>query len=151
SVLSNWGSVTSGTTWDDPYLKATAVSDISQCLKQIGGDVSWTSEKNRGLSIGLGTLVGSIAEAKALGGGCDPFPPSAWDNPDSFSSFDTNSYGASAGIKGTGIDVLSISGTRYAFISAIHSSPAQADFWIVDITDPENPVFVSKYNSGKGL
>ena len=136
---------------DNFYDRFRTITDISPCVKFVGSETDWTSEKSKSMGISFGTLVANIASAQALGGGCDPFPPGDWDNPDTFGSFDSNTYGSSAGIKGTGIDIATISGIQYAFISAQHANKDESDLWILDISNPQNPLYINDFDTSGGL
>ncbi|MBY0539272.1 hypothetical protein K2P56_02455 [Patescibacteria group bacterium] len=124
------------------------VTNSSPCLKITDTSFSTSTEKNRALSAGIVSAVASIQNALALGGGCDPFPPSTeWDNPDSLGSVDVS------GADGTGVDAQWFNGHRYAFVTADPSSGGNEDFYVFGVDDPENPTdpAVGELNTGNGL
>src|SRR3989338_2495048 len=131
------------------YDSVTNIDDISDCMKSVDRDTTWTSEKNRGQYSSMKTLVANWAAAKANGGGCSPIPPSdEWDNPDSFGSVDLS------GADGTGVDVRSVGGINYAFVTADPGALPAEDFMVVDVSDPDNidpSIDVRAINTGLGL
>lgn len=125
---------------------ARTVASVSPCLKTVNDAYSTSTEKSRSLQSGVTTIVASIDAARALGGGCDPFPPPpGWENPDSFGSTDVS------GADGTGVDAQWIGGHRYVFVSADPSSVGKEDFYVFTVDDPQNPSLTAQLNTGKGL
>ncbi len=129
------------------YTKQNVSTSISPCLKEIESSTLWNTEHGRGQHVTVRTSLGSVSEARAQGGGCDPFSPiDLWDNPSSFGSVDV------AGSDGTGIAVRGISGNTYAFITASSSAPIGADFIVVDSTNAQAPSVVgAPLTAFKGL
>lgn len=129
------------------YTQQNTLTSISPCLKKIESSASWNSEHGRGQHIGLSTYLGSVDEARAMGGGCDPFAPiDAWDNPRSYGSVDV------AGSDGTGIAVRGIGGNTYAFITADPTPLSGDDFIVVDSTNAQSPSVVgTPLTAFKGL
>lgn len=131
------------------YEATTTVEDISPCVKFVGSDLGWESEKSRSQSSGLGSLVGSIEEAKSLGSPCDPFPPNDWDTPEVFGSVSASEINGSA----KDVVVSYISSERYAFLAVNHNSDSSKDdFYSVNVSDPTNPIVSpNSINTGFGL
>jgi hypothetical protein len=127
------------------YDETQEVSTIAPCMKALEHRTFWDTEHNRSLSVGLATLVASLDVASALGGDCDPFPPTEWDNPESYGSVDIG------GAEGTGVAARSIGGTRYAFLTASPSAAGQDDLYIYDVEDAQNPSEAASVNTGVGL
>jgi hypothetical protein len=94
--------------------------------------------------------VPSITEAQKLGGGCDPFPPSdTWDSPKKY----PNGVTLSA-VNANDVAVISNAGKRIAILVASPQgagNDAAEDVYTYDLSDPANPIFLSKLNTGKGL
>lgn len=131
---------------DQGYSTSTTVGYTSPCVKEVTSRVSWTSDKSRSLSASVTTLVASVAEARLLGGGCDPLTPlEGWENPGSFGSIDVS------GADGTGIAARWVSGHRYVFLTADPSSSAKEDLYIFSADTPNSPTLVAAINTGKGL
>ncbi|MFM2374780.1 MAG: hypothetical protein RLZZ234_775 [Candidatus Parcubacteria bacterium] len=122
------------------YTQNNNVTNISPCVKQITATTSWNTEKLRAQSASATTYVPSIAEAIALGGGCDPFPPAEWDNPENPSGWNT-SPGQIDGIQ-TGLDVATINGVPYAFIVTKNNSQKD-DFWTINVANPASPTVLA--------
>ncbi len=84
AVLWNQAGTVQATT-SDIYSMNTTIGDVSPCMKLVGDNSNWTSEKNRAQYFNFSTLVANIAVAKAMGGGCNPFPPTPgndWHDPE---------------------------------------------------------------------
>lgn len=145
SALAGFNALGDDTTTSGPYTNTQTVRSISPCLKALSHDIGWASEQNRSLYAQLETYISSIEIAQTFDGGCDPIPPSEWDNPDSFGSIDVG------GSDGTGVAVRSLIGTRYAFLSSSPSAPGQEDFYVFDVEDPQNPTEEAKIHTGAGL
>ncbi len=145
SALAGFSALANDTTTQGPYTTTQIVRTISPCLKALSHDTGWTSEQDRNLYAQLETYISSIEIAETFDGGCDPIPPSTWDNPSSYGSIDVG------GSDGTGVAVRSVSGTRYAFLSSSPSALGQEDFYVFDVEDPENPTEEAKINTGAGL
>lgn len=146
STTKNWNVTL--TTWPTNfYAQGTTMTTISPCLKYINATTTWKTEKNRGQNLSLGTFVSSTSTAKAMGGGCDPFPPSdAWDSPKKAAS------GISiASVNPTDVAVVPVNGKRIAILSSTASAPAKDDIFEVDVTDPQNPILLQSLNTGKGI
>lgn len=116
------------------YIQTDIISSISPCLKKIESNTTWTTEHLRGQHVLLNSYLGSTDKAQALGGGCDPFPPLSWDNPNSQGSVDV------VGSDATGIAVRSVDNNIYAFITADPIVLEGKDFIVVNVTDATNPV-----------
>ncbi len=144
SFLHNWEFLDLGNT-DGFFTNASAVTDISPCTKEIIHTTSWDSGSSRSREITFGTALGSIDIARALSqSGCDPFPPSAWDDPG-----DPGWHTNPSDIAGTqsGLDVATIDGTPYAFVTTTNTSQTH-DLWVVDVSDIESPEVVSSLETG---
>jgi hypothetical protein len=143
-VVTQIGNAAASTTveWNDVlptqsnfYIQQNSVASVSPCLKEIHSSASWTTEHGRGQNISLGTYLGSVDEARALGGGCDPFLPiDTWDNP--------GVLGTVAGTDGTGVAVRSVHNKTYAFITADPLVLSGDDFIVVDSSDDISPTVV---------
>ncbi len=144
--IAGWDALASANETEDVYTLSRDASFTSPCMKLVDTNSSWVSEKNRGQGITLATLAGNKEIARALGGGCSRIPPGGWDNPDTAGSVDISPNG----IKGTGVDIASIHGTRYAFLATEHSNPASDDLFIIDVSDFTSPVTISSINTGVG-
>jgi hypothetical protein len=150
TLAGNWNA---GIASDDDgfFISTPTIEDISPCMKAITNATEWTSLNNRDRSITFGTAFSNMDIAEALGpGGCDPTPPSEWDNPDSFGSFDPSGI-AGAGIAATALDVKTIDGHLYAFLTSQHGSAASPDFWIIDVTNPNSPQYVNSPDISNGI
>lgn len=76
SQRTNWNPGAGSAKDDDIYKKVSASVPISPCLMAVETDVTWSSEHARAQWITLETLLANVEEARAQGGGCNPFPPS---------------------------------------------------------------------------
>lgn len=132
------------------YVLDNKVTLLSPCLKQIRASTTWNTEHGRGQYAYATTYVPSITEAKALGGGCDPFPPTdAWDSPKKYPNGVT--LGA---VSANDVAVISHDGKRIAILVTTPQgggNEAAEDIYTYDLTDPQNPTLLSKLNTGKGL
>ncbi|MEK7063834.1 MAG: hypothetical protein AAB955_04070 [Patescibacteria group bacterium] len=149
-AYSSWAGLTSVAASDPNddlgYSTSTTVAYVSPCIKEVSSSVSWSSDKSRTLGAAVTMLAGSVAEARALGGGCDPLPPlSGWENPDSFGSIDVS------GADGTGVVARSVAGHRYVFLTADPSAAAKEDLYIFNVDDAQSPSLTGSLNTGKGL
>jgi hypothetical protein len=116
------------------YTEQNISSSMTPCLKEMESSLSWQSERGRGQSVLLQSYLGSVGEARAQGGGCDPFVPiDVWDNPGVLGSASISSA------SGTGIAVRSIQNQVYTFLTANSAILTDDDFIVVDSTDAENP------------
>jgi hypothetical protein len=128
------------------YSQANEITDISPCIKFIESTASTTSDNDRPLTFSFGTYVSNIAEALALGGGCDPTPTGEWDNP-----IDPDWKTSPADIQGTqtSVDAAIINGDLYAFVTTSQTSASQKDdLWIIDLSDIENPDVINSLETG---
>ena len=77
-------------------------SQVTQCSKGVVGSVAWTGDHGRPQGVTLATNVANVPEMLALGGTCDPTPPTGGWNPPS-----TYTCGRLTGSnKATALDVL---------------------------------------------
>lgn len=129
------------------YAQGTTVINISECLKYISATTTWSTEKGRGQNLSLGTYVSSTSAASAMGGTCNPFPPTdAWDSPKK------SANGISiASVNPTDVAVVTVNGKRIAILSSTASAPAKDDIYEVDVSDPQNPALLQSINTGKGI
>lgn len=89
-------------------------------------------------------MLADLPEAFALGGDCASSGPEGdWDNPETFGSVSFPS-----GIIGKDIDVILHGEKRYALLATEHADIAKSDLWIIDVTDPPNPVTLSNLDLG---
>ncbi len=140
-------STTSVSTSIIPYTETLVVADLTQCKKQAISTVQWATE-GRQQKIELGTFLGDVAGALALGGDCIVNPPSAagWKEPDNFNSADFTP----AGISATGIDVKD----KIVFMSGLASAASKPDFFIFDArlaSISVAPTLTWSLNTGDGL
>jgi hypothetical protein len=151
ALMKNWSAILTGD-HQGTYENVLTTTDISPCLKEIINVTQWNNTFGaRHRDITFGTALGSMDIAKALGrGGCDPTPLNDWDNPDSLGSFDPSGI-AGAGIAATAIDVKTIDGHLYAFLTSQHGSAASPDFWVIDVTNPNSPQYVSSLDISNGV
>ena len=137
----------------NPYDVTPTITDIAPCYKEVTNVTGWNvGFGNRSHTMTFGTGLGNLSIAQALGqGGCDPTPLNDWDNPDSFGTFDpTHINGANAGVVASAIDVRPLDGRTYAFLTSLHSSVNVPDFWVIDVTNPDSPTYVSSLDITNG-
>ncbi|MFM2381985.1 MAG: hypothetical protein RLZZ76_752 [Candidatus Parcubacteria bacterium] len=119
------------------YTEQNSASSVTPCLKEMESSSSWQSERGRGQNIALQSYLGSVHEANAQGGGCDPFVPvDVWDNPNVLGSVSISNA------SGTGIAVRSVNNHVYTFLTANSAILSDDDFIVVDSTDAEDPSVV---------
>ncbi len=135
---------------DDVFARTLTETLIAPCITSLQSRSTWNAEHNRVLNTARTSLQSLPAEAHKYGGGCDPFPPSDWDNASMLSMFNPTDSGIPSGIIATGIVTRSIQNVRYAFVTTRHTDPAVSDFWIIDITDPLSPTLVSSLDTNQG-
>lgn len=132
------------------YTQANAISSMSPCLKKIESTTSWTAEHTRAQAVTFGTYMGSVEQARALSGGCDPFPPGdAWDSPKKYPNGATL-----AAVNANDVAVVSNHGKRIVVLGATpqgNGNDAVEDIYTYDLTDIQNPVQKGKLNTGKGM
>jgi len=76
---------------DTIYSKELAVTDVTPCVKEVVGRITWSAEANRPQKIELKTNLADIAGVLALGGDCATKPPGKkWSNPQKFASDNFN-------------------------------------------------------------
>ncbi len=145
SSTKNWNATMSSVTGF--YNQTNAVTNISPCMKKITSNTTWTTEHARGQNIALSTYLGSADQAKAYGGGCNPFPSNVvWDNPASFGSIDVS------GSDGTGVEVRTKGANKYAFVTQDPSPLNGDDFIVINVTNANSPSIISTpLNNFKGL
>jgi hypothetical protein len=118
-------------TVSDIYTTSTTVTDLSPCLKGATARVSWRREEVRDQSVELTTYLGDPAAAWARGGDCaSSGPADEWKNP----RVDHQDNLQPGGVQGTGIDVKTIDGTTYAFLTGAKSSASEDDLWAIDVS-----------------
>lgn len=134
TIANDWDAAVSGDT-DSLYTNVPTITAVAPCLKEITNATTWSTLENRSRSMTFGTALSSMEAAAALGrGGCDPFPPGAWENPESSNLAEANVSGAD---NGTDIAVRAFDGVRYAFIT---SNPqgggtSKKEFTVIDVSD----------------
>ncbi len=128
------------------YLKTLAIpiAYATQCMEAVVGTVSWTGTHGRTLSVGATTTIVNIPEMFALGGDCDITLPDDWDAP----NFYENAEIIHPGSQATDVDVISRSGRTYALLT---SQGSGFTFWVVDVTDPENPAPIGQFDVGNDV
>ena len=151
-VSSNWNILVSNDT-DNFYTNVPEVTDIAPCLKEITNATTWSTLSSRERSMTFGTALSNMSAAIALGpGGCDPLPPSEWNNPESSNLAQANVSGAD---NGTDIVVKSINGKRYAFITTNPQGggASKKEFTVIDVSDTsvENGDIKATLPMDKGL
>lgn len=129
------------------YGNTSSIQDISPCMKEITSTTTWSSLNNRNHHITFGTAIGSIDQAKLYGrGGCDPTPPSDWDNPVSFASMDVPAVSAKT------IDAIHFQNKTIAVLGSIAGADPKSDLYIFDVSDPDTPTPLGNLNVlGKGI
>ena len=135
------------------YSLSREIVDLTPCKKRATARVTWQTDVGRPQKVEIANEFVNIVEALALGGDCADSPPNDdWDRPDSAGDIDF----IPGGQEGTDVDAAVINGTRYAFTTSKKNPPTELDFWAVDVTDSENPVFAMPgpdygINTGPGL
>jgi Tfp pilus assembly protein PilV len=134
---------------DYPFYNRTLAIDpasVTNCGQDIKSTTTWELG-GRTLNIDFVTRLGDMATALALGGDCVINPSgSDWNNPGTYTTGDINP----SGNKGTGIDVMRVGGSAYAFLTSKHNSSASEDFWVFDVDSLPYPPPVG-LNTGQGL
>ncbi len=121
---------------DGVYATLSVITDISDCRKDIPADSSWTSEGNRNFISKFVTSAANFDIARALGGDCDPLPPSGtWEAP----KFYVNDEVMPPGTEPTDLDVFKNTKGKFALMTSRPTGAPQT-LWLVDVTDPNNPL-----------
>lgn len=148
TTTANWNSTMGVLPNDAFYNIKNVIKNISPCVKEVSGNIGWTSEKERALGARLVTYVTNVEEIKKLGG-CDPFPPpSDWDTP---TAYNFPSGIIHSGSDGTGVDVVWQSGKRLTLLTTTKSSGGGSGvikdtLWIVDTTNSNNPTYLGSHS-----
>ena len=116
-----------------PYTKQLIVPDppISDCIKQIISQIRW-SNRTRSLKVQLSTLLSNPQKSQDISSDCNTIAHSSDDfrKPKSLNHSNLNIDGHTSGI-----DVQS----KIAFITTTTAGNNKDDFYIVDVTDFQNP------------
>lgn len=160
SLAMDWNKYPTCDTIDGVYTyKPPAVSDISQCMKQVLSETDWSSINKPKRYVEMNTIVSNMAVAQALGpGGCDPTPPGGggiwWDNP---ADAGWNVTPSQLSGSGSGIGILNIAGRTYAFVTTWtrsngggNGNVTKPDLWPIDISTPESPTSLPGLNTSAG-
>ena len=111
------------------YKSGLKIFDISPCAKNLTSAVNWGDYRPQGVE--LSTIVTN----PFLGVYCDPTPPaSSWEAPTAYNVLSPSDFDG----KGTGIAISFVNGIPYAFLTTDSNTPGKDDFWVIDISDPEN-------------
>lgn len=114
------------------------IIEISDCAKIAKSKISWDLSPVRHRDQFVSSVFVSTSSAASLGGDCDTTAFSSdWDNPVAPNGLDVG--GASA----TDIEVLD----GYAYLVTAPNSAGKPDFFVVDVSDPLNPAFLSSLNT----
>jgi len=145
-AFTDWAGTIAGTptiykAGGDIYDVGSTTVDVSECMKGIGINTNWKSEKNRGQYLGLATLVASTSAAKKLGGDCSPIPPGDWSHPDSYNISDP----IPSGNQGTDLDTVGTSGKMYVLLTTNKNGGSDTLF-VVDVTNPQAPLLKGSYS-----
>jgi len=148
-IHADWESATEYTAVaDDMYEKSLAVSDISECLKEVSSRLDWDNSPVRPQATGITTLVTNPDTVRKLMGNCNTTPPSGgWDNPTSYGAIDF----APSGGKALDIDVVHRGSERIAFVSSYYSATSKPDLMVIDVSVPGTPVLLSSVDLGVTL
>ena len=141
---SNWNTLFTSNS-DTSYTTTPTVTDISPCFKEITDVTTWNTFGRTGRTMTFGTGIGNLNIAKALGrGGCDPAPPSSWDNPENptWQTHPNDIDGTQ-----TGLDVATVGAVPYVFITTTHNSQ-KADLWVINVSNTSNPTVVNSLETG---
>jgi Tfp pilus assembly protein PilV len=111
------------------------IVDISPCVKMASSTVLWQTSPINSRQAILSSIFVSTTTSAAMGGDCDTTGLSdPWDNPGTYDSVDLNP----SGNKGTDIDVVTVGGIRYVFLTSETGAFGKPDFWSIDASDPQN-------------
>jgi hypothetical protein len=136
SSTTNWSGFTS-TSSVGFYTLSRTVTDKTPCLKSFSSGSTWSVTGRPQQNINFETLVVNVPTLLALNGDCTP-TKDKWENPVSLKTVSVTPSGNS----GTGLDVVSWSGNRYAFLTSAMSSGVKSDFWVIDVTTPSSAALI---------
>lgn len=123
--------------------RTVTVTDIDANTKEIKTKVTWSTDPLRIQSSELVERLTNFQNIQASGGDTGGTPPAGnWCNPKTLGSIDLG-----PGNSATDLDVLD----KIVYLSAIASSSAKPDLFIIDATDVANPAILGSLNTGKGL
>ncbi len=130
SVVTNSYTIPSGPI---TYDGTDTVLDISQCLKQVITNITWTMG-SRPLNSTLVTLLGNPATALAMGGDCvaNPGGGTDWHNPQPFATIPRGAHGSD---DTTDVDV----DNRMLYISGASSAAVKDDIMVWDASALDIP------------
>ncbi len=143
-----------GTTINNFYTVTRSETYISDCVKKITAKYSWNDE-NRPQVVELSTEVSDPTIPFLTGTDCSPIgsPPGgggvpAWHDCASATHADISP----SGNEGRDIELFRVGSTRYAAIASYHSSAADHDLWIYNVSYVNSMSFVASLDTGaKGL
>lgn len=146
SLKGDWSSLAASAILSDGiYDKEVTVTDISECMKQVESRADWDVPQ-RSQDASLITLFTSVEEAKKLGGDCNTTPPGLWGNPDFYNNPEVIHPGSIAN------DLDALKNNKGTFVLIASTKDGTHDtFWVVDVSDPDNPVTVAQYDNDDDL
>jgi len=125
----------------DIYTLTETISLATDCIKEVGTEASWETEKSRTQGISYRTLIADKEAAIASGSSDCKEPSGGWDNPDSEGDITISPEG----VHGTSLDSAPKGASKYVILGTEHSDPSKPDLFVIDATiatDPDNPPFV---------
>lgn len=144
SSKADFNSIASASFTQSIYTANLNVFDITPCRKYVTSEASWPVPPSRNQNILLSTILTGVDEILSLGGNCDvDGPRSNWENPDTLSSINLGI----AGLKASDVDTAIVAGKRWAFVTSISGNQGHDDFWVVDVSDINNPQVVASLNA----
>jgi type II secretory pathway pseudopilin PulG len=131
----------SGAVSEDIYEKTLTVDWLDDYVKKITSLVTWKTDKLRDQKIELATIVTAPANS-FRGDTCDPNLMGDWSDIQMLGHFD---FSSSAGA--SDVDVR----MHIVYLTSNPSAAGQEDFYVLNVTDPNNIIELSKINTGPGL
>lgn len=129
------------TSSEDIYLKTLTIETIDSFTKKLTSRITWPTSPMRQGHVEFSTVVGDWNAA--LGGDtCSPTLSGDWTDPQLLGYADiVSNNGAS--------DLDSLN--KKIYLTSNPSSVGHEDFYIFDVNNPNNPIELSKINTGPGL
>ncbi len=128
---------------EDAYSGWRTATAISPCAKLLRASLVWDGGLGRPGSSVFETVSTNSQESMRMGGSCSPVIPGAWDNPEMRGSIALDTL--------TGIALTSVGGKHYALVIGEPYTEASHDFFVVDVTDTDNPLLITGITIGDGL
>jgi hypothetical protein len=143
SAKADFFALASSTSVQGEFTKTVIVTNIDANTKQVVSRVAWSTDPLRTQNVELTTLVTNWQTVQDTGGDTGGSGASGnWCNPRTYGTVNLG-----AGESATGLDVVSST----VYMTATASSPSKADFFIVNVSDPQNPAIISSIDTGPGL